>query len=91
MSVQWEPSVQWITLFDLKTYLTSVAQIQQAILATLEFGLKPEPALFGSAAWWQAIEDEDVPSPMCTGEHGRLARVLPGHGQRGAFIVDRED
>lgn len=34
-----------------------IAAVQKATLTTEQFGLVPEPALFGSADWWAAVND----------------------------------
>jgi len=44
-------------IYDLARDHELVEKVQRATLTTSDFGLVPEIALYGSEAWWQAIED----------------------------------
>lgn len=49
-------------LYSLREDSETVAAVQKATLETREFGLEPDPALFGSADWWAAIESGRLPN-----------------------------
>lgn len=52
--------MKWVAVYNLRQDAKRVAQIQHATLHTAEYGLVPEPALFGSDAWWSALGDGQV-------------------------------
>jgi hypothetical protein len=67
--------VQWFTVYDLRSDTDRIDRVQHATLTTSEFGLKPEPALFGSEACWHAIDDGTLPVVRL---EGRIANVYWG-------------
>jgi hypothetical protein len=75
-------------VFDLRLATDYVAAVQRATLETEDFGLVPEPALYGSAAWWEAIEEGTIPVQQV---EGTIARVfMSGHNDWPEFEVDNE-
>ncbi len=81
------------TVYALRDDIETIASIQRATLETEEYGLEPEPALFGSADRWAAIDRADLLVPtkspaesrMCSGEDERLgdrARRVPREAAR---------
>jgi hypothetical protein len=74
-------------VFDLRSATDYVAAVQRATLET-EDGLVPEPALYGSAAWWAAIEEGTIPVRQV---EGTIARVfMSGHNDWPEFEMDSE-
>lgn len=59
-------------MYDLRNDSVRVRQIQEATLTRPDVGLLPEPALFGSADWWAAVEDGRVPTRTV---EGRVSEV----------------
>lgn len=57
----------WVTIYDLRTNLQFIESVQNATLNRPGFGLDPVPALFGTTAWWDAIEDGRIPSAASEG------------------------
>ncbi len=69
-------------VYALRDDTDAIASIQKATLETDEDGLEPDPALFGSADWWSAIDRATWPSAKLLavsrrslGKHERLAQV----------------
>jgi hypothetical protein len=60
----------WVTVYDIRHEPERVRQIQEATLNRPGFGLVPEPALFGSDEWWQAIDDGRVTATVEEGAVG---------------------
>jgi hypothetical protein len=60
----------WVTVYDIRHDAERVRQIQEATLNRPGFGLVPEPALFGSDEWWQAIDDGRVTATVEEGVVG---------------------
>lgn len=52
--------MEWVTVYDLREDTKRIAQIQHATVNTEDYGLVPEPALFGSDEWWSAVADGRV-------------------------------
>lgn len=65
----------WVTVYDIRHDAERVRHIQEATLNRPGFGLVPEPALFGSDEWWQAIDDGRV---TATVEEGVVSVVRWG-------------
>jgi hypothetical protein len=53
-------AMEWVKVYDLSQDQAHIHAVQQASLDEGPFGLKQEPALFGSPEWWEAIERGDV-------------------------------
>lgn len=54
-------------IYDLAEDHELVARVQSATLNTTDFGIVPEVALYGSPAWWQAIDDGRIPKHVVEG------------------------
>jgi len=67
--------VAWVTVYDLRNDDDRIRQIQEATLNRPGFGLEPDPALFGSEEWWQAVDDGHV---KATVEEGLVSAVRWG-------------
>lgn len=52
--------MEWVTVYDLRHDAKRIDQIQHATLKTADYGLEPEPALFGSEDWWTGVADGRV-------------------------------
>ena len=65
----------WVTVYDLRENRRYVESVQYATLNRPGFGLEPDPALFGSDEWWQAVADGRIPSKV---EVGLVADVRWG-------------
>jgi hypothetical protein len=52
---------EWIKVYDLRDAVDYVARIQEVTRTTKDFGLEPEPYLFGSDEWWRAVERGEIP------------------------------
>jgi len=73
-------------VFDLRSAKDYIAAVQRATLETADFGLVPEPALYGSPAWWAAIEDGTLPVRQV---EGTIARVyMAGHNDWPEFEIE---
>jgi hypothetical protein len=59
--------MEWVKIYDLAEDPETVKRVQRATLETEQFGLKPEPALFGSPEWWRAVESGELESLWLTG------------------------
>lgn len=53
-------TVEWVKVYDLAEDAPKIEAAQRATLQHPSLGLKPEPALFGSAEWWSAVESGDL-------------------------------
>jgi hypothetical protein len=62
-------------IYDLHDNLSYVAQVQQATVESLRFGVVPEFGLFGSTAWWKAVDEGRIPTHSVTGQ---ITRVYMG-------------
>lgn len=62
-------------IYDLHDDTSFVAQVQNATQTTLEFGFVPEHGIFGTHAWWDAVEDGRI--KIHTVE-GHIKRVYMG-------------
>jgi hypothetical protein len=60
------------TVYALRDDIETIASIQRATLETEEYGLEPDPALFGSADWWAAIDRGDL---LVHEVAGRISKV----------------
>lgn len=58
---------QMICIYNLKEDSKQIELIQRATLTTEDFGLDPQPALFGSEEWWAAVEGGDLPTHVAEG------------------------
>jgi hypothetical protein len=67
--------VVWVTVYDLRENRQYVESVQDSTLNRPGFGLDPNPALFGSDEWWQAVADGLVPIKV---EQGVVADVRWG-------------
>lgn len=73
-------------VFDLRSAEDQIAVVQRATLETRDFGLVPEPALYGSPAWWAAIEDGTLPVRQV---EGTITRVfMSGHNDWPEFEIE---
>jgi hypothetical protein len=70
-SDQGEP-IDWVSAYDLEEDEQTIALVQRATLETEEFGLLPDVALYGSKAWWKAIEDGRIKKHEVRGKIVRL-------------------
>jgi hypothetical protein len=52
--------MEWVTVYDLREDTKRTTQIQHATANSEDYGLVPEPALFGSDEWWSAVADGRV-------------------------------
>jgi hypothetical protein len=75
-----------IKIYDLKRDQERVRQIQKATLETKDFGLVPDPALFGSPEWWQAIKLEKTPVLTIKGVISKV--FMSGHNDFPEFEID---
>ena len=75
-----------IKIYDLKMDKERVRQIQKATLETTEFGLVPDPALFGSDEWWGAIKLGRIPVQTVKGVISRV--FMSGHNDFPEFEID---
>ena len=60
-------STHWDLLYDLAQDTKRVQAIQEASLTRPGFGFPPTPFLFGTAAWWTAIDLGDIASTVAEG------------------------
>jgi hypothetical protein len=62
-----------VTVYDLRQGKQRIVAVQQATLHRPGFGLDPDPALFATDEWWQAVNDGRIPSRVEEGlvEHVR--------------------
>jgi hypothetical protein len=75
-----------IKIYDLKRDDERVRQIQQATLEKTDFGLVPDPALFGSSEWWQAIKLGIIPVQTIKGVISKV--FMSGHNDFPEFEID---
>jgi len=75
-----------LKIYDLKHDSRKIALIQKATLDTKDYGLVPKPALFGSAAWWKAIENNGIPIHTVEGIVSRV--YMSGHNDYPEFEID---
>jgi hypothetical protein len=61
-----------VGVYDLRKDKRRIADIQHASLHRPGFGLKPEPALFGSRKWWRAVGTKRLPVVTVTGTITRV-------------------
>ena len=61
-----------MTVYDLRLDEKYVRDVQNATLNRPGYGLDPDPALFGTVEWWQALEDGQIPSKT---QEGVIAEV----------------
>lgn len=61
------PAMDWIKIYDLSEDHRHIEAVQRATEDAGPFGLKPEPALFGSSEWWRAVESGVLPKHWVTG------------------------
>jgi hypothetical protein len=59
--------VELVNVYDLRENAKFVQDVQHATLTSKESGILPEPALFGTAEWWDAVADGRVESHTVTG------------------------
>jgi hypothetical protein len=59
--------VEWLNVYDIRADEARVLAIQEATLTRPDFGLQPEPALFGTDEWWDAVADGRVETHTAEG------------------------
>jgi hypothetical protein len=77
---------EFVKVYDLKEDNRRIGLIQKATLETKDYGLIPEPALFGSDAWWRAIENKVIPEHTIEGTISRV--YMSGHNDYPEFEID---
>jgi hypothetical protein len=77
---------EFVKTYDLKQDNRKIVLIQKATLETKDSGLVPQPALFGSATWWRAIENNVIPVHMIEGIISRV--YMSGHNDYPEFEID---
>jgi hypothetical protein len=77
---------EWAKAYDLAEDKETVELVQRATRTTSDFGLEPEVALYGSEAWWKAIEDGRIPKREVQGTISRV--YTTGHGDWPEFELD---
>jgi hypothetical protein len=81
-------AVSWVSVYDLHRDERLVQSIQDATLSRPGFGLDPRPALFGTAEWWQAVDDGRVPSRVEVGVVAKLCWGSMGDWPEWALRTD---
>jgi hypothetical protein len=59
--------MDWIKVYDLADDRAFIESVQNATLECERSGLEPEPALFGSPEWWNAVERGGLATHWLTG------------------------
>lgn len=77
---------EFVKIYDLKQDNRKIGLIQKATLETKDYGLVPKPALFGSADWWRAIENNVIPIHTIEGIISRV--YMSGHNDYPEFEID---
>lgn len=67
-----EDAVNLVTVYQLADDLDRVQAVQRATTASDDYGIAPDPALFGSPEWWAAIADGTLPSRRRAGAVSRV-------------------
>ena len=75
-------------MYDLREDQQYVQSVQQATLNRPGFGLDPDPALFGSDEWWQAVADGRIPNKVETGAVGDVRWGSMGDWPEWRFLSD---
>ena len=52
--------MEWVNVYDLRTNLKFVQEVQEATLTRPDVGLLPVPAVFGTEELWAAVADGRV-------------------------------
>jgi hypothetical protein len=67
----------WVTVYELAKDRRGIKLYQQATLGSPDMGLAPEPALFGSRQWWDAIRSGALKVDLAEGDdhEGLLVRT----------------
>ena len=76
---------EFVKVYDLRTDIPHIQDIQTATLQTAEYGLKPDHGLFGSDEWWFAIEEGLIPKLVVDGVISRV--YMSGHNDFPEFDV----
>jgi len=75
-----------VKIYELKQDHRRIGLIQKACLESKENGFVTEHALFGSADWWRAIEENVIPVHTI---EGIISRVhMSGHNDYPEFEID---
>ena len=79
-------TTEFVKIYDLKRDSRKIGLIQKATLETKDYGLVPNPALFGSDDWWRAIENTEIPIHTIEGVISRV--YMSGHNDFPEFEID---
>jgi hypothetical protein len=77
---------EFVKIYDLKQDHRKINLVQKATLETKDYGLVPEPALFGSPDWWRAVEENLIPVHTIEGIISRV--YMSGHNDYPEFEID---
>ena len=77
---------QLIQIYSLREDRDQVNRIQRATLETKDFGLIPDPWLFGSTEWWQALSTGAISVHTIVGQISRV--FMSGHNDFAEFEID---
>lgn len=74
-----------LKIYDLKEDRRFIDLVQKATLGTKDYGLISENGLFGSEAWWQAIDRGDLEVHLLEGTISRV--YMAGHNDWPEFEI----